>query len=55
MRATFVMLSEAKHLTPDRRLSIAANEVSQSVARSFANARDDKTMLPGPSLPTPAA
>jgi len=37
-----VMLSEAKHLAPDREPSIAANKTSHSVAGSLADAQDDK-------------
>jgi len=42
IRAASVMLSEAKHLGGDRKLSIAANGISHSMARSFAGAQDDK-------------
>jgi hypothetical protein len=44
------MLSEAKHLAPDREPGFAASEISHSVTRSFAGAQDDGTMLSSHSL-----
>ncbi len=38
---TSVMLSEAKHPASDQEAGIAANEISDSMSRSFADAQDD--------------